>query len=113
MVGCYGYYPPPASALEELRIAQVEACSAALTGDHQLAEQCIDWAADLTRRLEVGVYIRHFWLSDDCRQRTKTLRDLLEQLDHAIEDDEDADSIRELALGVSHAYRECRTAYSP
>jgi len=113
ILGCYVYYPSPDVVLEELKLARVEVFSAAIAGDHEAAEESIDWAADLTRRLEVGVYIRRFHLDEQCRQRTKHVRDLLEQLDHAIEDGEDKEHVRALAMEVDKACADCRPAYLP
>ena len=111
VVGCYVYYPRAEAALDDLSIAKVEVFSAAIAGDHEAAEESIDWCADLTRRLEVGVYIREFRLSEQRRQLTKTVRDLLEQLDHAIEDGEDKEHVRGLALAVTNACTDCRQAF--
>ena len=94
-----------------LVVAIIAVYSAAISGDHEAAEQSIDWCADLTRRLEVGVYIREFHLSEERRQRTKSIRDLLEQLDHAIEDGDDKEHVRDLARAVTSACADCRVAY--
>jgi len=111
--GCYVYYPAPEVVLEDLKLARVEVFSAAIGRDEEAAEESIDWAADLTRRLEVGVYIRQFHLSEECRLCTKTVRDLLEQLDHAVEDGEGDERVRELALAFTNACAECRAHYLP
>lgn len=113
IVGCYIYYPDPASTLEELRIARTEVYSAAVSGDHEAAEDSIEWAADLTRRLEVGVYLRRFYLSEECRQQTKLVRDLLEELDHAIEDKADRKTRIALGLAIDRACVDCRPLYLP
>jgi hypothetical protein len=105
------YYPAPEVVLEDLKLARVEVCAAALTMDHEAAEESIDWAADLTRRLEVGVYIRSFQLDDRCRATSKTIRDLLEQLDHAVEENQPSHRVRELTFALANACSECREAY--
>ncbi len=111
VLGCYVYYPRAEVALEDLSVAKVEVFSAAIAGDHEAAEESIDWCADLTRRLEVGVYLREFRLSPQRRQVAKTVRDLLEQLDHAIEDGQDQEHVRALALAVTNACTDCRQAF--
>ncbi|HVX15616.1 MAG TPA: permease [Pirellulales bacterium] len=111
ILGCYIYYPRPETALADLSNAKIEVYSAAISGDHEAAEQSIDWCADLTRRLEVGVYIREFHLSEQRRQYTKSVRDLLEQLDHAIEEGDDKEQVLALARAVTNACADCRMAF--
>jgi len=111
ILGCYIYYPPPEVALKDLSIAKIEVYSAAISGEHEAAEESIDWCADLTRRLEVGVYIREFHLSEQRRQLTKSIRDLLEQLDHAIDEGDDQEQVQTLAMAVTKACADCRMAF--
>ncbi len=86
VLGCYAYYPAPQDALEEMYIVQGEALSPAISGDEVHAEYWIDVFDDWSRKLEVGVYLREFKLSDYHQMKTRLLREKLELLKHEVEE---------------------------
>ena len=110
IVGCYAFYPNKDEVFEEMYIAKAEALSAAMTGDHTHAVYWIERWDDWTRKLQIGVYIREFNLSDYHRMKARVLRDKLELLEHDVEDghtEEVHHRIREVQL----SYQRLRKAY--
>ncbi|HEY1067892.1 MAG TPA: permease, partial [Pirellulales bacterium] len=69
LVGCFVYYPSPADALEELRIANTEALSGATSGQKGQALHWIPICENWNRRLQVGAFLRYGGLSDFHRMK--------------------------------------------
>jgi hypothetical protein len=110
VVGCYAYYPSKEEVFEEMFIAKGEALSAAMSGDHTHAVYWIERWDDWTRKLQVGVYIREFQLSDYHRMKARILRDKLELLEHDVEDGH-TEEVRTRSLDIQRTYQRLRTAY--
>lgn len=110
IVGCYAFYPDREEVFEEMFIARGEALSASLAGDHTHAVYWIERMDDWTRKLQVGVYIRRFELSDYHRMKARLLRDKLELLKHEVEDGH-AEEARQLVADIQQSYTRMRTAY--
>ena len=109
--GCYAYYPPPEEVLPELSNANIEVAHAALTGSREHAEQWIPVSENWVRRLVVGCYLRHGRVSDYHLSKARLYETRLEELEHAIEDGDDPESLRQVALDVSRAYRLLAAAF--
>lgn len=110
IVGCYAYYPPPEEVLEEMSIVKAEALNGALSGDVTHATYWIDAYDDWSRKLEVGVYLRDWKLSDYHRWKARLLREKLELLQHEVED-HDMDEVRRLVADISRTHQRLRRAY--
>jgi uncharacterized membrane protein YraQ (UPF0718 family) len=111
VVGCYAYYPEPGVALEELSSANVEAVTAAISGD---AKRSLDWipvCEGWNRRLVVGAYLRHGRVSDYHRAKSRLYQDRLEELEHTLEDGDPAEELSRLALDASRAFRYLSSAF--
>jgi hypothetical protein len=111
VVGCYSYYPPPSEVLEELSVARTEAASAATSGNREHALHWIPVCEGWNRRLVVGTYLRHWKVSDYHLMKSRLLQDRLEALEHAVEDGDTPDEVREHALAASRAYTRLSQAY--
>jgi uncharacterized membrane protein YraQ (UPF0718 family) len=111
IVGCYAYYPEPAEVLEELSIANTEAASAAISGNREHALHWIPVCESWNRRLVVGTYLRRWRVSDYHRMKSRLFEDRLEELEHAVEDGDSPDDVREHALAASRAFRFLSQAY--
>jgi uncharacterized membrane protein YraQ (UPF0718 family) len=109
--GCYAYYPPPEEVLPELSNANIEVAHAAITGSREHAEQWIPVSENWIRRLVVGCYLRHGRVSDYHRAKARLYENRLEELEHAIEDGDDPESLKRAALDVSRAYRFVAAAF--
>lgn len=103
IVGCFAYYPDKSECLEELRLAKVEAFTAAMSGNHDQAAYWIPVCEDWLRRLQVGVYLREFGLSDYHRTRAKVFRQWLELIEHEAEEGA-TDEARQLVVRAERTY---------
>ncbi len=110
-VGCYAYYPTAEEALEEMYIVRGEALSSARSGDLAQTEYWIDLYSDWSRKMEVGVYLRNWELSDYHRWKARLLREQLELLKHEVEDQE-KEEVRALILKISRTHQRMRYAFT-
>lgn len=111
IVGCYAYYPSPEEVLAEMHIVRGEALSAAHTGDKAQTEYWVDVYSEWSRKLEVGVYLRNWKLSDYHRWKARLLREQLELLKHEVEDEETKE-VRQLIFRVTTTHRRLRHAFT-
>jgi hypothetical protein len=111
VVGCYSYYPPPSEVLEELSVARTEVASAAISGNREHAMHWIPVCESWNRRLVVGTYLRRWKVSDYHLTKARLLQDRLEELEHAVEDGDDPEDVREHALAASRAFMLLSQAY--
>jgi uncharacterized protein len=111
VVGCYTYYPPSSEALEQIANAQTETLAAALSGDRKHAEHWIPIYADWVRKLQVGVYLRTWHLSDYQRATSKMVRERLDLLEHELADG-DKDEVRALVASIGRSERLMRASFT-
>jgi uncharacterized protein len=111
VVGCYAYYPPTKEALAQMYIIRGEALTAARTGDKAQTAYWIEHYCDWSRKMEVGVYLRNWQLSDYHRWKARLLREQLELLKHEVEDAE-MDEVRSLIPKVDRTHRRMRYAFT-
>ncbi|MEM6328856.1 MAG: permease [Planctomycetota bacterium] len=110
IVGCYVFYPPPAQTLEDMRFARGEAGAYASSGDVDNALKSIARYDDLTRRLQVGYYLRHFSIDEFQQARARVLRRRLDELKDAVQRGESS-RVAELNAKVFDAHRRLREAF--
>ncbi|QDU82443.1 putative permease [Polystyrenella longa] len=110
IVGCFVYYPPKDEIFEEMQIARAEVLTAAMTGDAQHASYWIELLDDWSRKLEVSTYLREWELSDYRAMKSRLLREHLEMLEHAVEDEE-KDEIETYRIKVNNAYSRMKQSY--
>ncbi|MFM9194405.1 MAG: permease [Planctomycetia bacterium] len=111
VAGCYAYYPEPTEVLEELSIASTEVASAAISGNREHALHWIPVCEGWSRRLVVGTYLRRWRVSDYHLMKARLFEDRLEELEHAVEDGDSPEEVREHALAASRAFRFLSMAY--
>lgn len=85
IVGCFVYYPAPDQTLEDMRYVKADALSYAASRDVAKAAKSIQAYDDLTRKLQVGYYLRHGQLSEYQQAKARVLRGRLEQLKDILE----------------------------
>ncbi len=107
---CFAYYPSPEECLEEIFIVKGEVLSAARSGHNSHAMYWVPVWEDWNRRLQVGVYLREFQLSDYHRMKARVVADQLELLEHAIEDD-DREEVEHYATLLARAHARMVRAY--
>ncbi|MEM8945769.1 MAG: permease [Planctomycetota bacterium] len=110
VVGCFVYYPEPAETLEDMRYVKADALSYASSKDVEKAVKSIKRYDDLTRKLQVGYYLRSWEISEYQQAKAKLLRGRLEQLKDLLEAQE-FDRVREASTAVSKAHRRVIKAF--
>jgi hypothetical protein len=110
IVGCFAYYPNEKECLEEMRIARVEAFTGAISGNHNQVARWIPICEDWLRRLQVGVYLRNWKLSDYHRARARIFQQYLELVEHEVEEDEN-DHVRKLVSKANISAVRLNTAF--
>lgn len=111
VVGCYLYYPAPKELLNyQLSGINTEAVVSAKTKQWEAAEKWIPYADDLSRRLEVGVFLRNGSVDEFKTANAKIYREKLDEL-KAMVDSRNETQIDDKAMEVSAAYRKLREAF--
>jgi len=111
--GTYLYYPEPDSLLNDLSAINTNCVVAAKTGDWEAVEKWVGYCDDLSRRLEVGVFLRTGSLSDFKRVKASAYREKLDELRDDIaagqthRTDEQAMELLQSYHRMSAAFREC------
>jgi len=80
VIGCFLYYPDAETMFEEIRKVKVEVQSAVLLSNKDHAIRMIPKWDDLTRKLEVGVFLRRWQLDASAHETAEKLRETMEEL---------------------------------
>ncbi|QEL15101.1 permease [Limnoglobus roseus] len=112
VVALFIYYPAPKEAFAEIVSVRTEAVAAVRTGKKEEAIRQIERWDVLTRKLQVGVFIRTGRMNPEAWQTTEALRERLEELRDALLAD-DPGKAKQLLAPVEEAYRNCRDRYQP
>ena len=80
IAGTYLYYPAPDLLLNDLSVVNTSCVVAARTGDWEAVEKWVVYCDDLSRRLEVGVFLRTGSVSDFKRAKASVYRERLDEL---------------------------------
>ncbi len=110
VVALYIYYPAPKEAFEEIVRVRADASAAVLSGHKEEAIRQIQQWDLLTRKLQVGVFIRTGRMDPEVTQATEDLRERLEELRDALLANNLAGA-KEMLPQVETAYRRCRSVY--
>jgi uncharacterized membrane protein YraQ (UPF0718 family) len=119
IIGCYEYYPTPDVIFDEMRILKAETGTYLTSGHTEVSKRKLRRLDDLSRRLEVGVWLRHGKIDAEVRAATEQFRLSLEQLydrinspdfDPKNERDRREVFINEFAAVTEEFYR-CKNAY--
>jgi len=106
----YIYYPNPKDTFEEMRQVHADAWVAVNTGKKEEAIRQIHHLDLLTRKLQVGVFIRTGKMEPEASQAAEDLRERLEELRDTLLAGETA-SAKAMLPKVEQAYRQCHDAY--
>lgn len=109
-LGCYVYYPPPAETMEDMAMVKANYFVAISTKDAAEAVKEIEVYDNLTRKLQVGHFLRNWELDEYQQTKAKVLRGRLEELKDLVEEG-NFEEAREMSLRVSSAHRRCRDAF--
>jgi uncharacterized membrane protein YraQ (UPF0718 family) len=111
VIGVYIYYPPAEQTLSDLNRVRTDAIVAIRVGKSQEAIRELELMDLLTRKLQVGVYLRTGGLTQEARQAADDFRETLEQLrDHLLAGE--VESARHLLPELERTYRNCRRIYT-
>ena len=110
VVALYIYYPDTTQSFTDIVQVRAEALIAVRTGNKDEAIRRIQRWDLLTRKLQVGVFIRTGQMDAETGKLTEDLRERLEELRDALLAD-DLDKARELVDPVEQAYRKFRDRY--
>lgn len=110
VAGCFAFYPRADEVFEEIRIAKTEALSASLAGEQTHAEYWIDVYQEWTRKLEVGVFLREWQLSNYKSWKARLVREQLEMLKHCVEDGE-TEEAKQWVSKIQRSHTRMRNAF--
>ncbi|MCH2131251.1 MAG: permease [Pirellulaceae bacterium] len=110
VIGCYVYFPSPDQTLKDMRYVKADALSEANSKDVEKAVKNIERYNDLTRRLQVGYYLRTWELSEFQQAKAKLLRGRLEQLKDLLESKQ-FHRVGTAVMNVSKAHRRVADAF--
>jgi hypothetical protein len=108
----YIYYPAPKDTFDEMSQVRAEAVVAVRTGKKEEAVRQIHHFDLLTRKLQVGVFIRTGKMEPEAGKAAEDLRERLEELRDTLLAG-DTDVAKAMLPKVEEAYRKCRDAYLP
>ena len=103
VVGSYLYYPAPVDLFRDLSVVNTEAVLSAKNGKWEAADKWIRFCDDLSRRLEVGVFLRNGSVGEFQSEKAKVYREKLDELKEAVAM-KDNDDARLISIEVFTAY---------
>jgi uncharacterized protein len=111
IVGCFAYYPKQEEVFAEMKIVRAEAFYAAKKLDSRMADHQIGLWDKWSRRLEVGVFLRQWRLTEYQHVKARILREKLELLRHEVEDG-DRQAAEAMLRQVNTAYERMQRAFA-
>jgi hypothetical protein len=107
VVGVYQYYDAPAALKDEMVRVRTEAVVAARTGDRDEAALQLERLDALSRRAEVGFYLREWKVDPTARRHGEDLRLKVESLRDAVRDrNVPADEIKKLVPPLEESVKQ-------
>ena len=103
VTGCFMYYPAPDDLLADLVAINADCVVSARTKDWDAAEKWIRYSDDLSRRLEVGVFLRTGAVAEFQSSKAKVYRQKLDELKEFVES-KNPNGIEDKAQEVATAY---------
>jgi uncharacterized membrane protein YraQ (UPF0718 family) len=110
VVALYIYYPDQKQAFDEIVRVRADAITAVRSGHKEEAIRQIQHWDLLTRKLQVGVFIRTGKMDAEAGKATEDLRERLEELRDTLLAGNVTEA-KEILPKVEEAYRRCRAAY--
>ncbi len=85
VIGCYLYYPDPKTVFEDIAVVKSYVLSSLVNNREEqlLMKEARRWD-DLSRRLEVGIYLRTFKVDEEVHQLAEEFREELEAVRDAV-----------------------------
>jgi len=108
IIGAYVFYPAPDEVLTEMSMVRAEAVVAARTGRVEESSRQLERWDLLSRKLQVGVFIRTGSLDPKAAEAADDMRERIEELRDGLRAGESRDEIAERILTLEKAYSVCR-----
>jgi uncharacterized membrane protein YraQ (UPF0718 family) len=112
VVGAYLFYPDRAYCLDRMFALYADTRLSVMQSKKEEAIRHLELWDDLTRKLQVGVYIREFSLTEEQSHSADELREALEEVRDEFLADQPKEAITIFKEKVEPMYRACREAYS-
>ncbi len=112
VVALYIYYPAPEEAFKEIVRVRAEALTAVNSGHKEEAIRQIQYWDLLTRKLQVGVFIRTGHMNLEASKSAEDLRERLEDLRDELLADR-LEEAKSFIPKIHEAYWECRVQFEP
>ncbi len=112
VIGTYVYYPNPRILLNDLSALNTNCVMAAKTDDWEGVRKWVPYCDDLSRRLEVGLLLRDWSVSDFQRAKARVYREKL----NIVRDNIDAGQISNIdaqAMELHQSYLQMSKAFRP
>lgn len=110
VAGAYLYYPAPNELLPEMFNVNTDCYLDSRNGKWEAAEKWIAYSDDLSRRLEVGVFLRNGSVDPFKTAKAKNYREKLDRVKQAVEE-RDLTEMVPLTDELLEAYRRMSTAF--
>ncbi len=110
IVGCYLYYPAPDDLLADFLSVHTETVLTSKNQDWEAAEKWIAYSDDLSRRLEVGVFLRQGSIDEFMSTKAKIYREKLDALRESVES-KNGETVGPNSMAVQEAYRRMSAAF--
>ncbi|MDA7950930.1 MAG: permease [Pirellulaceae bacterium] len=110
IVGCFIYFPAPDQALRDMNDMKVATVTYYWPEDVEQTIRNIETYDDLTRRLEVGYYLRNGEVSEYQQAKVKVLRGRLEQLKDILQSKQ-TDRVKDASTAIMTAHRRVVEAF--
>ena len=110
IVGCYLYYPAPDDLMQDLYTINTECVLSARNKQWEAAEKWIPYADDLSRRLEVGVFLRNGSVGEFQTSKAKNYREKLDKLKEFV-DQREPNGIEDQAMELSSSFQRLSKAF--
>ena len=110
VASCFVYYPAPKEVLADMDFFHAECVVSSRTKKWEQAEKWIQICDDLSRRLEIGIYLRQGEVDEFHSTTTQLYRETLDELRHSVEA-KDPSRIREQTTEVRQAFVRMKKAF--
>jgi len=110
VIGAYIYYPDRAQCLDTMQMLYADAATSVRTGKRDEAIRDLEHFDLVTRKLQVGEYLRTFSLTPEQTKEPEDFREAMEEVrDHLLKNDRE--KAKEAWLHAEKKYRDCKAAF--
>lgn len=111
VASCYVYYPSAEDVLADMDYTHTECVLDARNGKWESAEKWLVMCDDLSRRLEIGIFLRLGSVDEFQATQGKLYREALDDLKHSVEA-RDNSRVQDQAIALQNSYTRMKKAFS-